>query len=327
MKDLSFVTTLTPLRISLLGGGTDIEYYYKKYEGCTFSVAINKYVAVTVKKHTSFFPEKYRLNYSQSESCQNINEISNRIVKETLKMLNIKDSLYISVISDAPTGSGLGGSSSFVVGLILALCKLKKIKITKKKLFELSTKLEINILKEPIGLQDHVPAVFGGANYTIYKKDGKIKLFNYEKIREKLNKYLNLYWTGNTRSASEILTDQKKNFHHNIESLNMIKKNCMIFKDKLNKNMFDIKLLSALVNLSWIEKKKLSNKIDGDESSKIIELALKQNSGTKLLGAGGGGFVLVLERKEKLKKINKFYTKKITNLIVDPIGSRVISLY
>ena len=128
-KKLSYVVSKTPLRISFLGGGTDIPYFYKKYGGATFSIAINKFVYVTVKRHSKYFIENYRLNYYDTEICHKISKIKNSIIRETLKFFKIKTPLYISVISDIPTGSGLGGSSSFIIGLINALCKLENIKI------------------------------------------------------------------------------------------------------------------------------------------------------------------------------------------------------
>ena len=174
-KIINFVVSKTPLRVSFLGGGTDVPYFYKKFGGSTLSMAIDKFVYVTVKRHSHYFIEKYRLNYHESENSNSIKNIKNTIIKETIRYFKIKTPLYISVISDVPIGSGLGGSSSFLVGLITALCKLEGIILSKKKIFELAAYIEINILKKPIGKQDHIPAVYGGFAYTLYKKNHEVK--------------------------------------------------------------------------------------------------------------------------------------------------------
>ena len=206
-KKLSYVVSKTPLRISFLGGGTDIPYFYKKYGGATFSIAINKFVYVTVKRHSKYFIENYRLNYYDTEICHKVSKIKNSIIRETLKFFKIKTPLYISVISDIPTGSGLGGSSSFIIGLINALCKLENIKISKFELLRYATKIEIDILKKPIGKQDHIPAIYGGIIFTKYFRNNKIFI---NKIRNiKLKVPINIIWTNVSRDSYLTLNDQK----------------------------------------------------------------------------------------------------------------------
>ena len=291
-KKLNYVVTRTPLRVSFLGGGTDMPYFYKTYGGATLSTAINKFVYVTVKRHTSYFNEIYRLNYFESENCRDLNQIKNLIIRETIKHLKINDPLYISVISDIPVGSGLGGSSSFIVGLIKALTTLDGIKKTKKEIFDLATHIELDVIKSPIGKQDHIPAVYGGLLYSRYLKNGEIKI---KKISN-LNFLKNLFiiWTGKTRFSEIILNDQKKNFKKNIIFLNKMNYLTKDFYSKLiNKQ---INLQTELINAvkkSWYLKKKFTKLISNKKINKIINFATSKKIGAKLLGAGGGGFILL----------------------------------
>ena len=228
----SLIVTKTPLRISFLGGGTDLDYFYKKHNGAVLSAAINKYVYVTVKKYSKLYKTKFRLNYSITENTNYIKKIKNNIIRECLKVAKINFPIYVSVVSDVPAGSGLGGSSSVTVGLLKALYELKGEKITSKKLYELACKIEIKQLKQPIGKQDQYPAVYGGMNFLEFKKNGvvKSKKILLKKFNPKL--FLNsiLIWTQSTRSANKELEFQKKNFKKNEESLLNIKKNLYNFK-------------------------------------------------------------------------------------------------
>ena len=131
MKNIDLVVTKTPLRVSFLGGGTDIKYFYKQFGGSVLNCAIDKYVYVTVKRHSSFFDEKFRINYSKSEVGNHLSKIENNIVRECIKLSKINFPIYISTVSDVPTGSGLGGSSSFTVGLLKALYSIKERKLIK----------------------------------------------------------------------------------------------------------------------------------------------------------------------------------------------------
>ena len=311
----SYVVTKTPLRISFLGGGTDIPYFYKRYGGSTFNTAINKFVFVTVKRHANYFFETYRLNYHQSENCNSISEIKNSIIRETIKYFKIKKPLYISVISDVPSGTGLGGSSSFLVGLISALCKLENINTNKKKIFKIASHIELNILKNPIGKQDYVPAIYGGLSYAVFKKNGDIKIKKFELGNFSIP--MNIFWTNKTRTASRVLEFQKKKFLDNIISLLTLKK----ITDKFCKNLFkndflNIKELINSLNHSWDLKKSLSEKISFDKADRFINLVRSNLKGAKILGAGGGGFILVLGELSKvfLKRHSKkmIYEKVIS---------------
>ena len=163
------VVTKTPLRISFSGGGTDMPYFYNKYGGITLSTTINKFIYVTVKLHKNF-NEKYRLNYSDTEITNKIDKIKNLRIKETLKYFNVKEPIYINTISDIPYNTGLGSSSSFLVGLIKAMYKLKKKNVSKKKIAEIAFNIENSITKKSLGKQDHYISAFGGTKIINYEK-------------------------------------------------------------------------------------------------------------------------------------------------------------
>ncbi len=321
-----FVITKTPLRVSFLGGGTDFEYFYKKYGGSVISAAINRYVYVTVKRHKDHFNEKFRLNYSVSETVQNAKGIKNNIIRECIKITKINFPIYISTVADIPAGSGLGGSSSFTVGLLKALYAIQGKKITNKKLFNLACKIEIEILKEPIGKQDQLAATYGGMNYYQFKKNNKVLV---RKINHSHKIFFNmkLCWMGSSRDASFILKDQKKNFVKNIEKLKKIKKiSDTFYKQTQNRGIIDIKKLGSLIYESWKEKKGLSKKIQNNKANKIIKDSMNMNFyGGKLLGAGGSGFVLLVGNIEALKMFQKKFKKlKLEKLHLSNNGCKIV---
>jgi len=331
MKNIDLVVTKTPLRISFLGGGTDIYYFYKNFGGSVLNCAINKYVYVTVKRHSSFFEEKIRLNYSISEVSNQLSKVENNIVRECLKLTKINFPIYISTVSDVPTGSGLGGSSSFTVGLLKALYCIQRKKINKKRLFEQACKIEIDILKEPIGKQDQIPAVYGGFNFIIFNKDESVKLIKIKKNQINKNLFNNsiLIWTKSTRSASDILQNQKINFKSNVKNLKNLKSNADTFYNDFKKvKKIDLKKLGNLINKSWNEKRKLSKKISQKKIDQIINKSIKLGCyGAKLLGAGGGGFIFIFGKK---KYVN-YFKRKYKNLDylkfkLNTVGSEVVTI-
>ena len=194
------VISKTPLRVSFFGGGTDIENYYLKKNGKVISTTIDKYVYVTIKEHGELFRRNFRLNYSKSENKNTLSKIENNIIRETLRIMKIKRPLYISSISDIPDRTGLGSSSSFTVGLIKALYAFEGKKISKKNIAELACKIEINILRNPIGKQDQYAATYGGLNSITFKKKG---VYLYQCTPHKAMGMIGLVIVGNDKSNLE----------------------------------------------------------------------------------------------------------------------------
>lgn len=324
----------TPLRISLLGGGTDIYSFYKENIGRVISFTINKYIYIFIKELNEFFEENYRLNYYITERVNSIPEIKNEITRESILLHRIKKKLYISTIADIPQSSGLGSSSSFAVGLNLAFRRIKG-EQDSKKLSELAVSDAINVeiskLKKPIGLQDQVASGFGGLNYIEFSKKFqnhyKVQPINSNKIKKMLSENLLLVWTGKQRNADNILIDQLKNHENNIENLKKLSD--LTNKFYLNEiNNFNLKILAEYMNESWEIKKNFSKLITNHDFDKIYNLALKNGAlGGKLLGAGGGGFFLfIVENSNKLYFKKKMSEYIIEDFDIDNGGANVVNL-
>jgi D-glycero-alpha-D-manno-heptose-7-phosphate kinase len=320
MQDEKVVISKTPLRVSFVGGGTDMPYFYNKYSGATISCAIDKYVYVTVKFHTDL-THKYRLNYSVTENANSVEKIKNLRIKNVLKFFRIKKPIYINTFSDLPANSGLGSSSSFTVGLVNALAKLINKKISKIQLAEIAYNIEKKITKDSLGKQDHYISVFGGLKLIKYNQTGlniknlKIKKENF------FFKKLFLVWTGTSRQSVSVLIDQKRNKLKNINdllNLNNVTKEFYICLKNL-----DIIKMGQLINKAWKIKKKFSKLVTNKKIDNLYKLIINSGVyGAKLLGAGNGGFMLVLANNFQLKKTD--IKKKILNFSISKNGSCII---
>ncbi len=324
----NLVVTKTPLRVSFLGGGTDINYFYRKHGGAVISAAIDKYVYVTVKRYSKLYKTKYRLNYSITENTDDLKKIKNNIIRECIKLSKINFPIYISIVSDVPTGSGLGGSSSVAVGLIKALSELKGEKISKKQLYDLACKVEIKKLNQPIGKQDQFPAVYGGFNFIEFQKNENVKFkkINLSNFNKSLFKNSLLIWTEISRSATTELLSQKKKFKKNEANLIEIKKLLYDLKKKTNFKNVSLKIFGHYIKKSWEQKSKI---IKNDKKNFINKFIQKNNEyfhATKILGAGAGGFWFFITKENKKKKlINKFKKYFTNNISLSESGVKVIS--
>ena len=323
------VTTATPLRISFAGGGTDFKSYYSRRDGKVFSTTINKFVYVTVKRHSNLFEEKYRLNYSTAEICQNLNKIKNNITRECLKYLNINFPVYISTVSDIPTSSGLGSSSSFTVGLLHALLILKNKKFSLKELAEAACHIEINVLNKTQGKQDQYAATFGGLNKFTFKKNGNVivkKLKLNKRTIKILNNQLFLVFTNQTRKAEIILKHQIIKFQSNRKYLDLINEQTDKLIRVTKEKEFKINIFSDIINKGWSYKVKLSKKILNRHLSKISKKIKKSGAiAQKLLGAGGGGFFLAVVPMKKIKSfILNSSRKTLVKFQLENEGTKVL---
>lgn len=317
--------TKTPLRISFSGGGTDMPYFYKKYSGLTVSTSIDKFVYVTIKSHPNF-KEKFRLNYSDTETVNDVNKIKNLRIRETLKYFKINEPIYINTISDLPYNTGLGSSSSFLIGLIHCIFLVKKQKINLRKISEIAFKIENKITNNSLGKQDHYIAAYGGLKKITYKDQINIKKI---KISKKKINYLNnnllFLWTGQTRLSKGNLTKQKKNYLGNIEKLKKLKKTATKFYYELNNKNLDLKKLGLLLDENWQIKQKFTNNISNTYLNKIYKNAISSGCyGGKLLGAGGGGFFLFICKKSMQRKvISKIKNCKLIDFKFHHEGTKV----
>lgn len=323
----SIVTTKTPLRISFAGGGTDMPYFYKKYNGATLSTTIDKFVYVTVKTHENF-GEKYRLNYSETEILNQVNKIKNLRIKETLKYFKINEPLYVNTISDLPYNTGLGSSSSFLIGLIKGILSLQGKTITKQKLAEIAFKIENKITKNSLGKQDHYIASFGGMNLINYTKK-KIKVTNLKVSQKNEKNLLNnllFFFTGKSRSANKNLDQQKKNLKKNTIGLIKLKNSTHLFIKELKKKDLNLFRVGKILDNTWKIKRQFTNKISDKYLDNIYNKALSLGCyGGKLLGAGGGGFFIFICKKKLHKKvIKKLNECKKINFSLSKKGSESI---
>jgi len=298
------IITQTPFRFTLGGGGTDLPAYYSKYGGFIFAAGIDKYMYIALNRPV--VDDLIRLKYSLSETVGHLHELKHEIAREALRMVNIKKGIEIASLADVPAGTGLGSSSCYTVGLLSALYAFKKNKITPNQLAEKACKLEIDILKNPIGKQDQYMATFGGLTVLDISKNGKVKV-RQAKISKRtisdLNKNLLMFYTSTSRSANIILAEQsqgaKKEQKNVIESMNFIKEiGYKILKATESGNITDI---GVLFDKHWEYKKKISTKMSNPRFNNIYNIAKENGAlGGKISGAGGGGFfVFYVEKNHK----------------------------
>ena len=309
------IISRTPLRISFAGGGTDIPSFYKQNNyGCVLSAAINKYIYVSVKKHPEIFNEKIRLNYSDTENVDSVNKIKNPIIKACLKHLNINENIYISTVADAPGSSGLGSSSAFCVGLLNALYTYKGLNVSKNKLAEEAATIEIDVLKRLIGKQDHYAAAFGSINFFKFYSDGKISVKPVDENSKNVKMIFNnlyTFYSGINRDASKILESQGNREKININNLINLRTQAEELYDLLYGKSFTLKKFGNFLDTGWQIKKKLSNKISNKRIDEAYNLArTKGVHGGKISGAGGGGFLNLVAKKNLKTSLIQAMSKK-----------------
>jgi D-glycero-alpha-D-manno-heptose-7-phosphate kinase len=311
MHDDKVVISRTPLRVSFVGGGTDMPYFYNKFSGGTISVAIDKYIYVTAKYHNNF-KEKYRLNYSETEIVNKINKIKNLRIKEVIKLLKITKPLYINTFADIPTNSGLGSSSSFTVGLINSLSKLENKNFSKRKIAEAAYKIEAKITNNSLGKQDQYIAAFGGMKYIKYSKN-RILISSINLSKKKIKFLFNsiiLVWTGKNRASINVLKNQKKNIKNNCTNLNLLNKLTKKFLKEIKNKKLNIRIIGKIISDSWHLKKSLGKLITNVYINKIYnKFVHKMSYGGKLLGAGNGGFFLFILNHRNKKKFIRIFKK------------------
>lgn len=328
------IISKTPLRISFAGGGTDLPSFYNAHGyGAVLSTSINSYIYVTIKKHSPLFRERIRLNYSESELLDTRETIKNPIIRECLRYLEIDDRIYISTVADVPGQSGLGSSSSFCVGLLNALYKYKGMNVSVGRLAEEAAHIEIDVLKRPMGKQDHYAAAFGGLNYIRFNADGTVTLKPVIVPMERHNLLFNgmlSFWTGITRPAENVLAEQDKNNGKNAELLIAMRDQAEKLCDLMYRPDFSMEAFGRIIHDGWMMKRKLASQITNSDFDRCYELALKHGAyGGKISGAGGGGFLNVFASPEKLPGIRReLEAAKLTPLQfdIDSSGATVTEL-
>ena len=297
------VISQTPLRVSFLGGGTDLSVFYEIEDGCVVSSSIDKYVYVIIKKR---FDDLIVLNYSKKEIVEDVHAIRHALIREAMRKAGIERGVEITTLADVPSeGSGLGSSSSITVGLLNALHTYGGNQKTAADLAQEACEIEIDIMGKPIGKQDQYIAAYGDVCMLTFKRGGEVlveRLGFSDERRSRLSENLLLFYTNRTRSASDILSEQREQSPNNIEILRRIKQHALDARRVLENNSFDT--LGELIKETWECKKRLARRISDPEIDTLYELALFSGAlGGKLSGAGGGGFLFLYCPLEAQRKV------------------------
>ncbi len=317
------IITKTPLRIGFVGGGTDIPEYYRNYGGMLVSAAINKYIYIIVNKK---FDNEIRISYSKTEIVKTVNEIEHPLIREALKLLDIDGGIEILSISDIPSnGTGLGSSSTFLVGLLNALHAYKAEFVSREKLAMEAVKIEREILNESGGKQDQYMAAYGGINLLKFNENNSVNVNPITlntKIIEEFKSNLCLLYTGIGHNSGGIQDGLKKNILEHIDKYNAMKNYSLEFYEEMY-NM-DIKKLGDILNKNWNLKRKLSNDITNNNVDNYYNKAISLGAyGGNLIGAGGGGFFIFIIDRDKKDNLKSLGLREI-DFDFDFEGSRII---
>lgn len=303
LADRGMIVTRTPLRVSFFGGGTDLAEFYRREPGACLSTAINRYVYVTVKRHSDLFFEPIRINYSISEQVDTIDDIKNNIARECLKFLNIDPPIYVSTVGDVPASTGLGGSSAFTVGLLNALHAFRGERVSPGQLADEACHIEIDVLKEPIGKQDQYAAAFGGMNLFTFKPDEGVSVehlaINGVGPMAGLFDSMLMFWTGHQRDTSAVLSEQSKNTASKMDQLRRMRDQAHELHRLIAEGAIDERGCGEFLDQAWQLKRGLASMITNSQIDDWYAAGRKAGAwGGKLCGAGGGGFLMFLAPPE-----------------------------
>lgn len=320
----------TPYRISFFGGGTDYPNWYREHGGTVLATTINKYCYLTCRYLPPFFEHRIRVAYSRIEMCQSVDDIAHPAVRECLRFMEINRGIEVHHDGDLPARSGMGSSSSFTVGLLHALHALKGEMVGKQQLAKESIFLEQDVLKENVGSQDQVLAAHGGFNHVVFSTNGEIIIrpvcVPAQRLGE-LNDHLMLFFTGIKRTASDVAKSYVNGFEDHRRQLR-------IMKDLVDESLSllsgsgDIRAFGDLLHESWIAKRSLSPAVSNSTVDEVYEEARSAGAlGGKLLGAGGGGFLLLFVPPDLQDEVRE----RLNRLICVPFrfehtGSQIIFL-
>ena len=318
------IISKTPLRISFAGGGSDIPSYYRLHGGSVVSTSINKYIYVTVNKR---FDDSIRVSYSKTEIVNDINKLKHGIVREAMKLVGVTKGVEITTISDIPSGTGVGSSSALTVGLLNSLYALKGVYKPAGELASEACRIEIDILKSPIGKQDQYVAAYGGMISIQFNKDESVfvePIILNSETKKLLERKLVMFYTGITRSANKILKEQKKNIGNKVNVLTGLKLLAHRARDALRESRIDE--LGQILHEGWLLKKKLALSISNSTIDSYYRNAKKAGAlGGKVAGAGGGGFIfLYCPEKNRQRVIKSLDGLRLVPFKLEPQGSRII---
>jgi D-glycero-alpha-D-manno-heptose-7-phosphate kinase len=323
------IISRTPFRVSFFGGGTDYPVWYNEHGGAVLATSIDKYCYITARYLPPFFDHKYRIRYTKREETQSVAEIKHPSVRECLNLVNLDRGVEILHNADLPAMSGIGSSSAFTVGLLNALYALKGEMKTKYQLALDAIHVEQDMIRENVGSQDQVIAAFGGFNRIEFNYDQKITVQPLTVARDKvdtLQKHLMLFFVGFPRNASEIAGDLIRNTPQKQSELAAMTTIVAQAIDTLNGSLERLADFGRLLHEAWMIKRSLAPLITNQLVDEVCEAGLEAGAlGGKLLGAGGGGFMLFFVNPELQDKVKE----KLKNLLYVPFrfessGSQII---
>jgi len=316
------IISKTPLRISYLGGATDFPDFYNKNNGAVISAAIDKYIYVIVKPR---FDNKVVLHYTKTETVDTPGDLQHEIIKVAMMVTGLENGIEVATLGDIPSeGSGLGSSSTLIVGLLNAFYAFQGIEVDAEKLANEACRIEIDILGRGIGKQDQYIAAYGGMRAFSFQKD-RIDSFHFRRrIRRQREARTLLFYTGITRQASDILDEQKAKIPDNTETLKKMLKIALIGKNYLDAERY--KDFGELIKESWQLKKTLASNITNPGITEILSDAVNAGAiGYKICGAGGGGFLLAYcddgKQDEVREKMSKYQERPIK---LEEQGSKIV---
>jgi D-glycero-alpha-D-manno-heptose-7-phosphate kinase len=319
------IITQTPLRIGLLGGGTDLPGYYREHGGRVLNCALDKYIYVIVKQR---FDDDIYVNYSRKEIVSRVDDLEHELVRETMRMTGVTSGVEITTLADIPSaGSGLGSSSAVTVGLLHALFAYQGRQMSAEELAERACSIEIDYCGKPIGKQDQYIAALGGIRDIRFGPGDEVvaeELKLGAADRRALQQQIMLFYTGITRSANTILAEQNANVATTRPQLDLLRDLAGFAAGRLRGG--DVDAIGPAVRESWEAKRKLASGVSNGEIEQTIGRALDAGaSGVKLTGAGGGGFLLVLCPVERQRAVRESLPQmRELPVKLDPLGSRVV---
>lgn len=319
------IISRTPFRISLAGGGSDFPDFYRRADGCVTAFTINKYMYITVNKR---FDHTLRVGYSQMELVNTVDELQHPLVKQALKYTGMLNGLEVTSMADIPAQTGIGSSSAFIVGLLNALYAYKGEHVSAEKLARQACEIEIDLLKEPIGKQDQYAAAFGGLRHIEFNRDDSVycnPIIISTETRAELMRYMQLYYTGMTRPAASVLKEQKANAEMNHEVLLDLSEQARQIKDVLIKGRHLVSI-GDILHQGWLLKKKLARNVSNEIIDGYYETAMTAGAlGGKILGAGGGGFLLLFVEPQNQGKVRQALSElRLIDFGFEPQGSKII---
>lgn len=322
------IITRTPLRISFCGGGTDLPAYYMETQGAVVSTTINKYVYITVNRLSKYFDNNILLKYSQSELVDSVDDVKHPIIREAMKITGVVDRVEITSMADIPAGTGLGSSSTYAVGLLHALYTFKGRHVSAETLARQACEIEIERLGDPIGKQDQYIAAYGGVCHIRFNPDESVfvdPVICSRETKEALQRNLLMFYTGGVRRAGEILEKQKASTKDKMEVLTKMRDLCQDALETL-KSGKSLNDFGKTLHKGWLLKRSVVDVISNDKVNDLYNIAMDAGAiGGKLLGAGGGGFLLFYVEPQNQSRVRKACRDlKELPFSFEPQGSKVI---